>query len=417
MEEQLRMLRMQDELERQRQTRERERKLISLDVNKPPAAKQAAPQKPPITVRSETIEPNVYTFRSYDERKAHSEGSKENFETIKQNDKQIYRFFTNSARDTNNFRNLKYNNNYCDFEELSNDDDIMPNSMSSSYNTYPSKTVRSNQDKEYRQCQHNSNMQNQGPCNFCKENQLVDRVQQENIAAYDSNRYICSECRNEPICLNCRKEICIRCKKPTKLRQEAASKPAQPNTRNDDDIKFFSRQPILHAARADGNETRPRVRQDSFRLMDADDNDSFTEQYSMLKNPYHKPYSFNVEETSIFHPKSKMTAGHKLSVNVKNGEISINQDSFDELKRITDEKLSKYAKNYGELRTKTTDSTSIPLKQSKNLSNFVRELDDSDNSDAFKRLQSKWQVRNLYTSLNNSKELICNFYSFCIGSC
>lgn len=392
-EEQLRTVRLQDEMERQRQTRERERKLINFDMNKPPSTKQ--PLKPPITVRSETIEPTVPTYRSYDERKAHSESSKENLELMKQNDKQIYKFFTNSARDTNKFRHMRYNN-YCDLEEFSNDDDVLPNSTSSSYNTYPSKSTR-NQEMLYKQCQQH-NAQAKPMYNLSKGNRFLARSQEENIATCDHhNQYICAQCQHELICLNRRNEVCVRCKRPAHVygNPQVVAKPVKRTT----NVEALTLQAPMNVANQT-NATRPR--KNSFRLIDTDEDESFYEQYSMNQNSYRKPYSFNVEESSIFHP-SKERSDRKLSVSVKNGEVSVQQDSFDELKRITDEKLSKYAKNYGELRKATDQSTRDQSREiasfhiipdnTKKIMRIARELDDYDNnSDAFKRLQSKWQV-------------------------
>ena len=132
MEDQLKMVRLQDELETQRQTRYREKSRINLDSNRPLVAQNQS-TKPPITVRSEQIEPNVYTYRSYDERKAQTDRGKENWEEPNRNDKEIYNFFTNSAqkqlKDT-----IRYSH-YFDLEDLS-ENEVLPNSLSSStYNT------------------------------------------------------------------------------------------------------------------------------------------------------------------------------------------------------------------------------------------------------------------------------------------
>lgn len=386
MEEQLKMVRLQDELESQRQARQREQKRINVELNKPTA--NLKHPKPPTTVRSEPIEPNIPTYRSYDERNVQTDRGKENFNTLKRNDKEIYNFFTNSANNENNHLKDNRYSHYFDLDEFS-ENDVLSNSMSSSYNTYPSKSNR-----------HHQHDMKQTVCIFCKHKRFLTRSQEENIGS----GYICGSCENEPICLYCRKEICVQCKRPT----------------HSDDKKVSSR---LLKQRNTGPETaipnvkHVRVRTESFQQLITDEDDSNSD----LSFTDYKPYSFNIDETSVFHP-SKSRLDRKLSVSIKNGEVFVQPNSFDELRRITEEKMLNLTKKYGEMRPKKPtesnelkergeqlrlptllpDSRMANLKpieeprpvfreETNKLIEFAKELERGDNN-AFKRTERKQQA-------------------------
>lgn len=392
MEEQLKLVRLQDELESQCQTRQREKSRIPLDFVRPMLNQQST--KPPTTVRSEQLEVNTHTSRVYDERKTQTDRGKENSNEIKRNDKEIYNFFTNSAH--NQLKDTRYSH-YFDLEDGS-ENDILPNSMSSfSYNTYPTKSIR-HQDVDHVQSPSNTQ---QPMCNFCKHNRFL----KENL----SNGYICGSCENEPICLNCRKEICVRCKKPTHSDDHHVIKMPQRRLkqRNTDSDFIITKKPEL----------QPKlkyVRLDNYQPIYTDEDSSLSDLSSD-----HKPYSFNIDEASVFHP-SKSRVNRKLSVSVRHGEVSVKPaETFDELKRITDEKFLKYSMNYGDfLRKKTTESkmgrlneSRIPMPISKPTSNsdpmpvmrentkklieFAKELERGDNN-IFKRTETKYQVSTNY---------------------
>ncbi|XP_031628071.1 uncharacterized protein LOC116343897 [Contarinia nasturtii] len=399
MEEQLKLVRVHDEIENQRQTRQREKSRIPLELNRPMVNQQST--KPPTTVRSEQLDIN--TSRVYDERKAQTDRGKENLNELKRNDKEIYNFFTNSAH--NQLKDTRYSH-YFDLEDVS-ENDTLPNSMSSfTYNTYPTKSNR-HQDVVHKQS-HSDPQQQQPICNFCKHNRFLARSQEENIA----NGYICGSCENEPICLSCRKEICVRCKKPTHNDDHVAKMPLQRciKQRNTDSDFIVAKKP----------EIQPKskyVRLDNYQPIYTDEDDSLSD----LSSSDHKPYSFNIDQSSLFHP-SKSRLSRKLSVNVRNGEVSVKpEDSFDELKRITNEKILKYSMNYGDfLRKKTNESkmgrvqetrfpmpilkpTSNPdpmpvMKQNtKDLIEFAKELERGDHN-IFRRTETKYQVPAVQTN-------------------
>lgn len=396
MEEQLKMVRLQDELESQSQARQREKSRINLDSNRPIATQQQPP-KLPTTVRSEQLGPNVHTYRSYEERKAQTDRGKENCNEpeLKRNDKEIYNFFTNSAH--NQLKDIRFSH-YFDLEDSS-ENDVLPNSMSSStYNTYPTKSIRHQDVVQKRQNQPIK----QPMCNFCKHNRFLARNQEDNIA----NDLICSSCENEPICLNCRKEICSRCKRPTHNDEHTLKVPSRHLKQRNTDSEFI----VMKS-----QEPRPKpkyVRLDSFQPIYTDDDDSLSD----FSSTEHKPFSFNIDESSLFHP-SKSRLNRKLSVSIRNGEVFVQPDTFDELKRITEEKVQKYAKNYGDFRYKrpieskdgrvhdtripvpiinpkpkpNIDSMPVMRDSTKKLIEFAKELERGDNN-IFKRIEAKHQA-------------------------
>lgn len=362
MEEQLKSVRLQYEMEQVRPTHHREHTRIGVDSYKTAPNYHQSP-KPPITVRSEIIQPSTYTFQSYDERKAQSDNGKENISLVIRNDKDIYKYFTNSARDPSVFNDLRYHN-YCGFPGELSDLDITPNSMSSASacsNTYPSKDLT-----------------NRPMCNFCKRDRFLARSQQDNL---EKNLYFCDSCESQPICLNCRKEICVRCKKSTNNDRRAAKAIKQlKNGSNNckDHLSGLS----LWQERNDTvivEDKKKYVKTENVRPIETDE-----DSLSGASPDEHKPYSFNIPTSSVFHP-SRSRIDRRLSVKVRNGEISVKPDSFDELKRITDEKFLKYVRNYGDIRNRHSDNLGkanpLPMikENTKKLMDFARQLERDGN--------------------------------------
>lgn len=392
MEEQLKSVRLNDDLESQRYARS-QHKLINFEKNRSIVNHQQS--KPPITVRSEQIEPN--TFRSYEERKAQSDRGKENCNEVKRSDKDIYNYFTNSAqKETNQLKDFRYSH-YFNTEDLS--DNEMPNSMSSfSYNTYPSKSIRHHDTAS----NHHLVELKRPMCNFCKHNRFSRQNQEET-----GNEYICDSCESQPVCLSCRKEICVQCKRPT---QEGKSLlPSRHLKQQNTELasKFGNVKCQIEPIKEPTY-----VRTDSFQPIISDDDES----YSDLSSTEHKPFSFNIAESSVFHP-TKSRINRRLSVSIKNGEVFIQPDSFEELKRITDEKAQRFAQNYSDIKTKKSIelkesripkiilnsnpkpimnpqpiSSPLPMRDStRKLIEFAKELERGDNN-IFQRTEQKHQV-------------------------
>lgn len=338
---------------------------------------------------------------TYNDRKAQSENGKENLVTNKTNDTKLYKYFTNSARDANDFRNIRYNNN----RVLSEDEEEESNSMSSSYNP---NVLKTNMDQYCKNCQIDLD---QPLCNFCQQNRYLVRNQLQHT---DRDLLRCTACyHREPICISCRKEICVRCQKPTKINEVDASVPKmRQKLRKNTELNLNRsprRQHLTKSLRKDVV-----LYEESYADNESEgpDDETFNnyKQISSTSSPRKlhnedKPYSFNVDRTSVFHP-AKLTAEPKLSVSVKNGEVLVEHGlhgDLNEIKRITKEKLSNYARNYGDMRLRNSSLRNRPV----NMDTFLRPLipehlqKDSNNqahklydqnSLAFKQLESKWEV-------------------------
>lgn len=360
-EAQQKLLQLQEELERRRHTQNRKHAPINIKVTPPSAAGSSAR-------RTDPSEANALTSRSYDERRA--TGHKENI-----NDEKAYRFFSNSSRDANELMDLR---------------PVSPSKFSrspikeispkrQSYNTYPAH--RSN-------AAHHQNHQD-GPqtsrslCHFCKNKRLLARSQIENI----DDRYMCGSCEDIPICLSCRQELCSRCKKPIKL-PKSNERSSEVTPRKVNISEWLS----SNSLSADLNLSP--LNMNTYRIDTTTDDDE-----NATNSPSRPPYSFNIKETSIFHPSFPFRESSTMPTTSRN-------IPFDELKRITNEKLTKLSQNYGEMAGKqfiesngigSVDSFPMPLLRDN--TDSVHEMPWTEgghscdgNSNAFKRIQTKWQV-------------------------
>lgn len=135
----------------------------------------------------------------------------------------------------------------------------------------------------------------------------------------------------------------------------------------------------------------------SFDIYDSDsENDLPAGQSIVVRHDNKVPYSMNVEPNSIFHPKRTVDEP-KLAVGVKNGQIFVED---------LDEKLAKYARNYGELRNRNSfgvkrssygeNDDSFPLPLMPAAVSVVKEhqkpLQQAQHSPALKMLHRKWEV-------------------------
>lgn len=355
LEEQLKSVRLQDELEHERRPRYRDHHLVSIELNKPIINTQS--KKMPATERcARPIDANAY--RAYDQRKAQSDHGKENFDATKRSDKEIYNFFTNSAR--RQLKDLRHSH-YFDEEESSENDAVSV--ASSAYNTYPSKSSGH---------RHYHNETQQVLCNFCKNSRHLSRSQ---------DGYICGACASDPICLSCRKEICMRCKRKIRNDENAMPKqqPFQLKQRTYVDNELMDYMKAIECPKKSQSvrdDVPPYIENYNYQeIQTEDEEDSLSDQSSIWDQK--PPYSFNIDKSSIFHP-SKSTFYHspkpkpaleppannrRLSVSIRNGETVIQPDSFDELKRITDEKLAKMTKTYQKNKSNQTIESKEPNDQ------------------------------------------------------
>lgn len=350
LEEQLKLVRLQDEKECVRKPRCRDHHLINIELTKPIINTQY--KKVPATVRSERprpLESNAY--QAYDQRKAQSDHGKENFEALKRNDKEIYNFFTNSAR--KQLSDIRHSH-YFDLDESSENEERSV--TSSNYNTYPLKSSN----------RHRQNESRPALCNFCQHNRFLTRNQEENL----NNGYICGACENDPICLSCRKEICVRCKRVTRSEENPIKQPFQLKQQKYDNEPLDYMKAIEYPAKSVRNDAPNHI--ENVQQYQTDEDDSLSDQSSVMEQK--PPYSFNIDKSSMFHP-SKSTVIYpiksqanrrRLSVSIRNGEVCIKPDSFDELKRITDEKMSKITKTYQKNKANQSNESNKPNDQEEN---------------------------------------------------
>lgn len=331
-------------------------------------------------MRSEPSDTNAYSFRSYDER--HVGNGKENV-----NENKVYKYFTNSARDVKESIGFRHTQASSFDRSPPKKPNISPKKMPLGLNTYPMHKSNDACNTHHDQ----SPQSTRSLCNFCKEKRSLTRSQTDNIN--NSSLFVCGSCEDIPICLKCRQEICSRCKRPIKIpkpRDQSNDALTPLTTRSEllvannySTTGDFKLSPILS-----GNDTERH-------LLDTTDDDDNTSNCSSRP-----PYSFNIKETSVFHPSN--TTFNRYSPTNLPIKASIGASiPFEELKRITDAKLSKYTRNYGDFikspehnRLANVDSFPMPLLRENVQEMSLADEDHSSdgNSNAFRFMQTKWQV-------------------------
>lgn len=225
-----------------------------------------------------------------------------------------------------------------------------------------------------------------GLCTFCRQTNLR-----------------CGYCHKPiDVCPNCNAVFCMRCHR---RRQQQDHQQHE----NEENIRpsraAIMDRPILAV------QSKPSVRPTSpylkpkqntmYRSFDIYDSDSEHDlpvgQSVVVRHDNKVPYSMNVERNSIFHPK-KTVEEPKLAVGVKNGQIFVED---------LDEKLAKYARNYGELRNRNSlankqssygendDSFPLPLMPAavSVAKEHQKPQQQTHDSPALKMLHRKWEVR------------------------
>lgn len=312
------------------------------------------------------------------------EFGKENLATTsKIDDAEIYKYFTNSGRESIDLRDMSFPNH----PDLGNEENTTMESHRC--HTYPMKKNR-NLDTRHRcaRCEWNVN---RDVCNSCQQNRFLTRSQYGNCAVHDRHHpHLCKSCYYQSICACCRGEICARCNRPTKIDTVAKQSPPR--------------------RKLSPRATNLALLEESYEDSSDDDDghhyiDLTSSRISSPKKdqPSGKPYSFNIQESSMFHP-SNANVVPQATVPVEKGA---DKSSIDDLKRITDEKLSKYARNYGDMRARNTSHSkmidmepyrmSLMTQQSTSRKSNESNADRSNesgggNSFAFKQLETRWQV-------------------------
>lgn len=285
----------------------------------------------------------------------------------------IYNYFSNSLREDNDMKSNRTNDGQ-NVQELTN------RSIPNPYLTYPLKSSEL--------CD-SCRSETEHPCNFCQQCRSLFPDQLNAVAL----PMICESCLTQPICMCCGKRICIRCKRPT---ESGSISPRH------------IPQKKITPPRAETTERRRHISEQS-EIEDVSGSNSRRSSDA----PQSNPYSFNVDSNSIFHPSYNRSEKQKLSIKVKNGGVSVSNDEQNELKKFTHEKLTKIAKNYGDMRARsiprdrTIDLDSYPLPliapdltlSSKYSQEDDKQEDQGENTLAFKQLEARWQVKNMCESL------------------
>lgn len=341
--------------------------------------------------------PKITYHNSLERRNAYSENEKENL-IVKKADKDLYKYFSNSAKDTNDLKNTRYRtSNKNDIESFLSPSSILQPSSTQEFCLDCQSDVKKNL------------------CSFCQQQRFLLRNQSENTT--DRNLFMCTLCQADPICRSCQKKICQKCKKP--IRKDRKNKGfvelPMSNQKPETDLSnpYLSPQKNENSFDLSGSRSPSRIFEtEVFRRSNNasknsyinDNNDADDDQSSLL-SVVRKPFSLNLEKSSVFHPLNK-TPKKRFSINIKNGEVVVEQnglDSLEELKRITDEKIAKFIKNYGELpspkpfKKKSIDIDEFPIplhvEQSKSpIEEEFRRDSIESNSPAFKMLETKWDI-------------------------
>lgn len=282
-------------------------------------------------------------------------------------DNEIYKYFSNSGYEDNDMKSNR-------FPEPQNAKKSTNRSNTNPYLTYPLKSS-----ELCDSCRSETELEE---CNFCQECRTLFPNQLNAIGM----PMICQSCFTQPICLCCGERICLRCKRPTINKSIESPRRMQPK-KNVTPRKRIT----IHVESKNEN-------------TDADDIPDSSSRQS-TENTQSEPFSFDVDTNSMFHP-SYNRAEKKLPNKLKKVGSSVTNNDMNELKKLTNDKLSKIAKNYGDMRarivprdkTNNMDNYPLPLiPPNVNLSSKYSQEDDSrehnsKNTFAFKQLEERWQV-------------------------
>lgn len=286
-------------------------------------------------------------------------GRTENTHQSRIKENEVYKYFTNSAHEENDARS----NRFPEAQNMKESYQSNPKSTADQYRTYPLRTG-----ELCDSCRSDAEL---GLCRFCQQCRSMFPNQLSAIAM----PMICESCSAQPTCLCCGERICMRCKRPTKSNSVSPRR-----------SRRIDESPPLNRA---------------VEKVESNKSDDFNSRL-VSEAPKSQPFSSSIGSKSVPHP-SHSRAEKKLSISVKNDEVSVEQDDVSDLKRLTNEKLSKYAKNYGDMRARAIprdqsaelDSYPLPLIPPElNLSSrYSRDENSAENSLAFKQLEARWKVK------------------------
>ncbi|XP_046810567.1 repetitive organellar protein [Lucilia cuprina] len=237
---------------------------------------------------------------------------------------------------------------------------------------------------------------------------------------------VCRACQNtRNLCMSCRKTLCSFC-----LEEVACGKDTESMHINDKNELAKDKETAAQMSFHIMNDSRDSVRNDNKSCNIP--SSSLSHEYSSLNNldyTNHPPYSMNIEQNSVFHPDKqfslfnpteeknlKSPPENNLSflndkeqlLNVTNSDDDKN---IEKLRRVTDKRLSRYLKNYGDLayQTRGTQTTptstgrrdiviqgehslSIPLMREMPKMTRIEAVKFKENSKELQDLQRRWDI-------------------------
>lgn len=225
-------------------------------------------------------------------------------------DNQIYRYFSHSAKYDDNLKNygrikrpMHYSTNLFDSEDLSDSNQEDNDHHSSGHNISNRKLFGSS-------CSHtNAHLRSLTNGNSTEQLCLMCLLKHNGNLQHNA----CSNCINSQTCIDCHKPLCYKCKqKQHNSRNVSSSKIVE--ITEDEENQF----PELVIKKISPHR---KILQDV--IVRQDSNDSM----------YSKPYSLNIQPTSIFNPHTNLSA-----------------DEIEALRKYNEQKISSYIKNYGDLK-------------------------------------------------------------------
>ncbi|CAO1443701.1 unnamed protein product [Diamesa hyperborea] len=221
-------------------------------------------------------------------------------------DNQIYRYFSDSAKYDDNLKNygrvkrpMHYSTNLYESEDLS-------DSYHDDNDNHISGHVFSNQKLFGSACSHN----NEHKRSLTNGNS-TERICLMCLLKQNGNlqHNVCPNCINSQNCIDCHKPLCYKCKEKRSTSRNVSSSKIVEIT--EDEENQFPELMIKTIS------PRRKTLQDVIVRQDSSD----------------KPYSLNIQPTSIFNPHTNLSA-----------------DEIEALRKYNEQKISSYIKNYGDLK-------------------------------------------------------------------
>ena len=238
--------------------------------------------------------------------------------TGKSSDNQIYRYFSHSAKYDDNFKNygrvkrpMHYSTNLFESEDLS-------DSYHDDNDNQISGHVFNNQKLFGSACSHiNEHVRSLTNGNSTERLCLMCLLKQNGNLQHN----VCPNCINSQNCIDCNKPLCYKCKQKINTSRNVSSGKIMEIT--EDEENQFPELTIKTIS------PKRKTHQDVIVRQDSSD----------------KPYSLNIQPTSIFNPHT-----------------NLNADEIEALRKYNEQKISSYIKNYGDLKFTKEKRVELPEK-------------------------------------------------------